>query len=309
MLHFGLRPFMPDSSPANVVAIFMAHLPHALGEAARDLQTEIEPELDQILARASAAPWAPEMEDEEVLAYVAQRVPEQGELPASLRRLHVEDLMLARACAMGDPVALAQVEEEHFGVIDAALSRMPDAAAQVPEIKQQIRQQLFVSEGDQAAKIAQYSGRGELRSWLRVVAIRCAINLLQRHGREVELKDEVLTQFASPGENQELDYLKRRYRAEFKQCFEGALASLTSRDRNILCYHYLERLNIDQIGEIYKVHRTTAARWLARIRGDLLERTRRSLMEKLRIEKTEFESIMRLIESHLEASIEKVLRD
>jgi len=299
---------MADSSPTNAVAIFMAHLPHALGGAAMDLQAELAPELEQVLVRARNAPWAPELSDEEVLACVAEKVPEQGDLLASLRRLHVEDLMLARACARGDAVALAEVDKEHFTVIDAALSRIPDAAAQLSEIKQQLRKQLFVSEGDRPPKIAQYSGRGELRSWLRVVAIRSALNLLQRHGREVELKDEVLHQFASPGGNQELDYLKRRYRADFKQCFEGALASLTPRDRNILSYHYLERLNIDQIGEIYKVHRTTTARWLARIRGDLLDRTRRSLMEKLRIEKTEFESIMRLIESHLEASIEKVLR-
>jgi len=115
----------------------------------------------------------------QLLAYVAERPPAQGELLRSLERLCVEDLALAMACAGGNTEAMVQLERQPFSVVDAALSKMPDAVSHLQEIKQQLRQRLFVHAGDQPPRIAQYSGRGELRSWIRVAAVRSAINLLK----------------------------------------------------------------------------------------------------------------------------------
>ena len=192
-------------------------------------------------------------------------------------------------------------------MVDIALRPMPDAMSNLSELKQQLRHRLLLSDGDKPPRIAQYSGRGALRSWLRVAAIRCALNHLKRYGRhEVQLEEEVLERRVMP-DDPELRQLKARYRAQFKDAFEGALCSLDSKERNLLAYHYLEHLNIDEMGAIYSVHRATVARWLARIRQRLERRTRRNLMERLSVGGEELESIMRLIQSQLDASIERFL--
>ena len=291
--------------------LFVPHLSREWRPYAARAGRALEPALGRVMERAAAGLRGEAPSPEELLPHLARLLPEPREdedLPAVLQRLRIEDLSLAWACLRGDAEAVAELERQYFHVVDAALAQIPDAAAQSAEIKQQLRDRLFVAPGkDGRPRIAQYSGRGDIRSWLRVAAIRCALNHLQRQGREVALSDEALAGLAAPGQDAELDLLKRRYRAEFKRAFEGALAALGSRDRNLLRYHYLERLNIDQIGAIHEVHRTTVARWLGRTRETLLAETRRLLMEQLRIERGEFESIMRLIESQLDASIARFL--
>jgi RNA polymerase sigma-70 factor (ECF subfamily) len=54
---------------------------------------------------------------------------------------------------------------------------------------------------------------------------------------------------------------------------------------------------------MYRVHRSTAARQVARTRDALLAATRRALMARLHIGRREFESIMRLISSQLDVSV------
>lgn len=70
----------------------------------------------------------------------------------------------------------------------------------------------------------------------------------------------------------------------------------------------MERLGIDEIAGIYRVHRATAARWLARIRERLYTGTRTELMQRLAVDPREFDSVMRLIRSRLDASISAGLR-
>lgn len=284
----------------------MPHLPAGQRAAAAGVGPELESVLSELVRRVAEATLEHPPRTDQLLAHVAQRIPEEGDLIRLMRRLNVEDLALAWACGQGHAGALAQLERRHFSIIDAALSQLPDAVAHGQEIRQQLRQRLFMASENHAPRIDQYSGRGELSSWLRVAAIRCALNLLQKHGREVELEDRLLENLAAP-ENQELQHLKDRYRDEFKQAFEGALSSLTSRERNVLSYTYLERLTAHQLGAIYGVHRTTVARWLSSIRETLATRTRDALMDRLRVDRGELESIMRLIHSQLDASIERYL--
>jgi RNA polymerase sigma-70 factor (ECF subfamily) len=299
---------VPDADHKRWLAQFARALPEAQRIQADLDDQELAQELERLLALAEQAlPKGITLDPPRLLEYMAQRIPEHEDLLQALRRLHVGELTLAMACAEGSAEAIAELERRHFSIVDDALAKMPEASQQVQEIKQQLRQRLLVRDGDRPPRIAQYSGRGPLRSWLRVAGIRCAINLVHKQGREVELQDDILVNLAASSEDQELGHLKEQYRAEFKRAFERALASLSSQQRNVMRYHYLDRLNIDQIGKVYGVHRTTVARWLAKTREQLLKGTRGSLMAQLKIERTEFESIMRLIQSQLDASIERFL--
>ena len=143
----------------TLVELLVPHLCPALRDQADAAGPALELALGQLARRArQTLRGAPELDPGQLLAYVAERLPAQGELLGSLERLCVEDLALAMACAGGNTEAIVQLERQHFGVVDAALARMPDAASQVQEIKQQLRQRLFVRVGDQPPRIAQYSG-------------------------------------------------------------------------------------------------------------------------------------------------------
>jgi RNA polymerase sigma-70 factor (ECF subfamily) len=102
--------------------------------------------------------------------------------------------------------------------------------------------------------------------------------------------------------------LKQRYRRELKAAFAAAFATLDARSRNVLRSHYLEGLNIDEIGVLNGVHRTTAARWRADARQSLLKATRRQLQESLGANVTEVDSILRMIRSQLDVSLSRLLR-
>jgi RNA polymerase sigma-70 factor (ECF subfamily) len=106
----------------------------------------------------------------------------------------------------------------------------------------------------------------------------------------------------------ELEALKRRWAAEFKDAFAGAVTSLSSRQRNVLRYHAIDLLTIDQIGALHGVHRVTAFRWLEQARAALLTATRAALKARLDLSEPELDSVLGAIASRLDASIDRLLR-
>jgi RNA polymerase sigma-70 factor (ECF subfamily) len=56
------------------------------------------------------------------------------------------------------------------------------------------------------------------------------------------------------------------------------------------------------------VHRTTAWRRLEQARGGILQRTREALGERLGIDATELDSVIRVVHSRLDVTIEPFLR-
>ncbi len=71
--------------------------------------------------------------------------------------------------------------------------------------------------------------------------------------------------------------------------------------------HYLDGLNIDEIGASFRVHRSTVARWLAQARERILEETRKLLSSRLQIGRAEAESVIHLVQSQLDVSIYRYL--
>jgi RNA polymerase sigma-70 factor (ECF subfamily) len=226
---------------------------------------------------------------------------------AALAQLHAADLYLACACAEGDPVALARFEAEELPTARAALADQRIAPALRDELVQELRAALFTPRGELAPMIANYSGRGRLRGWLRVAAVRMGQRALGKERRQVPLPEAALDGLAAAADP-ELARLKLAYRAEFREAVRGALASLEARARTLLCQHYLDELGIDELGALYRVHRATAARWIAAAREELLERTRAALQERLSISSPELDSVLRLIASRLDVTLRDILK-
>jgi hypothetical protein len=57
------------------------------------------------------------------------------------------------------------------------------------------------------------------------------------------------------------------------------------------------------------VHRATAARWFNRARAALVSATHRRLAERLKVPVEEIESVIRLVQSKLDASMVRFLRE
>jgi RNA polymerase sigma-70 factor (ECF subfamily) len=238
-----------------------------------------------------------------LIAFIAARLEGDGDVAGALATLRPGDLYLACACAAGDKTALAVFDRHYMREVDIALARMRIGPPRSNDVKQLVRQRLFVGDG-QPGKIAEYAGRGDLRRWVRSVAVRTCLNDLRKGKHEVLTDDDqLIAQHAMPGDDPEIEYMKRTYAAEFRAAFSDAMAQLGAREQTLLRYHHIDGLNIDEIGAIYRVHRVTAFRWLERAKETLVLATLGALKTRLNVTPKELDSVLRLIRSQVHLSL------
>lgn len=259
--------------------------------------------LDRFVELARAA-W-PEiaLDDDAFLAFVAQRV--TGSIATTLEQMPAADLYLACACSRNDPAAL-RAFEDLLGAIDPALAHMGLFADLFDEVKQRLRIKLFLVAHDHAPRILDYMGRGNLRGWLRVIAVREALNTMRADRRALanDLSDVPLT-----APDPALEHLKARYRHEFQQAIAEGAKRLEPRERNLLRQYYLDAFTFEVLARMYRVHLATVARWVEKARTALLGETRRVLVTQMNVPRDELDSILRLIESQLEISARDLIGD
>jgi RNA polymerase sigma-70 factor (ECF subfamily) len=253
-------------------------------------------------AHASAARAWPALQvgRDELLAYLDERVnPDEG-----IERLRVDDLYLACACAAGRREAIDAFLSAYGAELEAAVQRMPEGAA---DLQQALREKLF---SGAAPKIGDYAGRGSLRSWVRVTALRMRIDAERSRKARRELNDgdaDVLAALPDGRDNPELSHMRLHYRDAFERALAQAFAGLTPKQRNLLRHKLVQQLRHDQLGELYKVHERTIKRWLAEARELLLRETRAALGTILGIHSAEIDSVMRFLQSDLDVSVQRYL--
>lgn len=223
----------------------------------------------------------------------------------TLATVNAADLYLARACADGDSNAIAIFEDENMRRAEGAVGKKGVSRDVIEEAKQNVRERMLVG-AESDPRILDYNGRGDLKNWLRVAVVREAVYLAKKADREGPLTYELFT-FADPAADPEIGYFKARYRAEYKQSFEAAITQLEARERSLLRQQYVLGLTVDQIGAIYQVHRATAARWVQSAREELLSKARLELAKRTGLSRTELEGIVRMIESQLNVSLNRLL--
>src|SRR6185369_9812673 len=129
----------------------------------------------------------------------------------------------------------------------------------------------------------------------------------QADAPEIPLGGELGAVLPEPGADPELQLLKREHAAHFKAAFAEAAGALDAADRLLLKQHLVERLTVDQLGALYGLHRATAARRIAKARDALLLATRIALARRLGVPPERLASVLELVASRLEASIERLL--
>jgi RNA polymerase sigma-70 factor (ECF subfamily) len=248
-----------------------------------------------------------QLSPEHFVAHLARHVPAGFPIETALGQMHTEDLYLAHACALGDENAVLAFEQHCLHGLESALSRYRAFSDIVAEVKQRVRERVLVSDSG-PPRIDGFSGRGDLRGWVRVMAVREAICLVRQCRREASADDDTLLHaFVTPGDAK-LEHVKAHYVEEFKQAFSAALRSLSARDQTLLRQHVLDGATIDQLGALYHVHRATAARNLQRVRLAVLGATRERLASRLEVRPSELDSILRLIRSRLHVTLRALVR-
>jgi RNA polymerase sigma-70 factor (ECF subfamily) len=180
--------------------------------------------------------------------------------------------------------------------------RLPVGA--VDEVTQALRVDLLIGE---PPRIADYAGTGALVAWLRVTATRRALRLLRTTKRETPLDEVLLDQLPAAGTDATRLYLRARYTSELKQAVADAFAELEVRQRNLLRQHILDHLTIDDLAQLYRVHRVTCSRWLADARTELGRSTRRRLSRALSLDLGELDTLLRFLDSDIELSVSRLL--
>jgi RNA polymerase sigma-70 factor (ECF subfamily) len=222
--------------------------------------------------------------------------------------LHVADLYLACACAAKSPGALEAFETKYVSQLPIFLAGVERSQAVIDDVKQLVRERLFVAPEEGHAKIRDYSGRGSLTSWLRVVTLRVASNRRRQHKPHAPLSDAHEAEML-PALDPELKIIQTRYKGSFAAALRAAFASLTPRERLLFRMHFVDGLNIDRIGLVFSVHRATVARWLGAAREVVVERTMSQLGDELHLDPADFESLLRVVRSALDVSLQGLLAE
>jgi RNA polymerase sigma-70 factor (ECF subfamily) len=258
------------------------------------------------LVRDGRAAW-PELsvDERDLCRFIGERAPDARD---GLPVLSAGDLYVACAAAGGDATAGAAVRERCYPKLKAALASAGLAEA-IEETAQQVFSELLLPDARGVRGIQSYRGTGELSAFVKVIALRTARRALKQRARERPADPATLLDERSDALDPELQTLKQKYQAEFKQAFHLALGTLSDRERNILRYELVGGLNIDQIGALYDVHRATVARWRARAREKLSEGTQAALSAKMALGQSDFQSVVRLVQSQLDVSLYRVLNE
>jgi RNA polymerase sigma-70 factor (ECF subfamily) len=281
---------------------FLRGLPEA-GRSGFDDQDALE----LILARASAAARASwpgvDLDDARFAAGVAARA--SGGM-GELATLHCEDLYLACALVAADPEALGVFERD---LLRPVVRRLASPAENIDELTQIFMLRLVVERGeDGTCRVERYSGRGSLAAWVRVAVLRRLHTLRAKSMRREDRLHLALGVLVESGVPElELGRAHERFGHEFGAAFEEAVEALSPLERRMLRQHHLQRLTLEQLGDLYGIHRVTVARQLARARRRLLETTSGVLRDRLGIESDELREALRSILGRVEVSLERLL--
>ncbi|WP_224372373.1 sigma-70 family RNA polymerase sigma factor [Hyalangium versicolor] len=241
---------------------------------------------------------------ERFMRHLARHLPEgSGE---ALRQLHVADLYLACACAEGERLALHAFEQHILQRVPSRLGALPEAT--VDEVLQVLRERLLLGRGEAPPRIADYSGRGSLLAWVRIIAARIVGELASQQGRrELFIEPpEVLARMLSEGDP-ERELLREDSRQVLAEALRKALAALPERERALLRLHHLHGLTMDRLAAMYRESRSGVARRVAQARERLMELTREELAVRLKLGGAEVESLLGLVQSRLDLSLHRLM--
>jgi len=219
------------------------------------------------------------------------------------------DIYLAIACLTGDAAAIGHLERACSAELDRAARKLRATADQAAEVHGHLAKVLYTAEPGRGSGLAEFTGRGDLRGYVRVIVTRELIRAINRGRRDAPLDDanEPLLDRLDLSRAPELGLLRARHGAQVAVALRAALDALDERQRALLRYSLVAGWSIDRIGALYGVHRATASRWVSAARDALGDHVRREVSARCAIPVDEVDSIVRLVHSQIDVSLARIL--
>jgi RNA polymerase sigma-70 factor (ECF subfamily) len=140
-------------------AIFLAHLASSRREAFEQLE-ELEARLEAIVVAGKSRRPELSFDESALVRHLAERLPADSSAAEALAKIRGDDLLLALACASGDPRAIGEFHRLHRAFVRRSLARFLPAE-QVDEIAAEMMEHVLVSSESRQAAIRSYGGRGK----------------------------------------------------------------------------------------------------------------------------------------------------
>ena len=226
----------------------------------------------------------------------AGRTPSESELDRFFESLHLSDLALACACALGREEAWDHFVLEFRPAMFRAADAM-DAGGGARDIAQALYAELFglkEKDGVRQSVFRYFHGRSSLATWLRSLIAQRFVDR-HRETRRLEPLPEEGSTAPLRARASELDPDRTRFVTAMRAVLAAAIAALQPRDRLRLACYYAQEMTLAAIGTITREHEATVSRALARTRKGIREDVERRLREDRGFSKTEIEECFQSI--------------
>jgi RNA polymerase sigma-70 factor len=245
--------------------------------------------------------------------------PSKEEIEQFLNDLQINDLFLALGCAAGNERAWWEFDQQHRSYLERVARHLASSDVNAEEVVDTVYVELYgtrIVDGARISKFATYTGRGNLRGWLRTIVWHALVDLHRASHDEVSLDEMTETvgegaaqaailQPARGGEGEMLDSIVReRYRTATVAALEKSFAELDDHEKLLLLYYHVEELKLREIARLVeapasplrswfqrksekreqapdaRVHESTVMRWLEKTYAKILRRFREELKTK-----------------------------
>jgi RNA polymerase sigma-70 factor, ECF subfamily len=257
--------------------------------------------------QAARAAWpGVEIDRDEFVEHVRACAGHAAASSAVAASMQLTDLYLACACGLSVPAALSTFDRVLLVQVPRLVSRVTTSASVVADVQQNLREKLFLGAGGRRPGITSYHGRGSLIAWLRVVAVRAAVDVLRSDARDdVAIGDDLADELS---DDVELSAAKAQHREEFQAAVIEALRALTARERNLLRLHLTAGVSTHKLAAMFRVDQSTVVRWISAARDRIRAAIQARLCERLGLRPTELDSLAGLLLSRLDVSLAGCLR-
>ena len=189
------------------------------------------------------------------------------------RGLHLEELAIARGCALGRESAWQRFLVQYREQLTRAAVEMTGSEALGEELASALYSELFgltERENKRWSPLLRYSGRGSLMGWLRAILAQRRVDQYRKIGRETELGE--IEPAAAVSEQPDLERLE-----DLRMAIKMTLSEASAEERFLLSAYYLDQHTLQEISSVLRVHVATISRKLNRA----TERLRKQLVRTL----------------------------
>lgn len=179
--------------------------------------------------------------------------------------LHLSELALAHACALGREAAWEQFVQRYRAPLVQAAVGITSSPILGEELADALYAELYglrEREGERVSPLASYSGRGSLLSWLRTTLVQRYRDHYRRTRREAPIDG---VDCPAPSETALIPESLRILR----EGLEHTIHELEAEDRFLLAAYFLDHQTLLQIARTLGVHEATISRRIKRLTGEL----------------------------------------